>query len=100
MTVRDLGDLLIYLGAVAGGLTALGFFVYRVFVRAFVRWLKEQIVETREQVEAARESAEAVHAEVTPNHGSSLKDAVVRTEAKVDLLDRRFTDHLLNHPGA
>lgn len=100
MTIKHLGDLIIWIGAVAAALSATGWFVYRVFVRAFVRWLKEQITETRGQVEAARETAEAVHAEVTPNHGSSLKDAVVRTETKVDQLDRRFTDHLINHPGA
>ncbi|WP_433225627.1 hypothetical protein [Actinomadura formosensis] len=107
MTIKDLGDLIIWAGGVAAALSAIGFLVYRVFVRAFVRWLKEQIVETRQELGETRQAlgetkqtAEAVHAEVTPNHGTSLKDAVTRTEQKVDQLDRRFTDHLINHPGS
>jgi hypothetical protein len=40
-----------------------------------------------------------VHAEVTPNHGSSLKDAVDRTEAAVAELDKRMTEHIRYHPG-
>lgn len=99
MTIRDLTDLVIYAGAVAGALSAIGWLVYRVFVRSFVRWLREQIEQTRDHVVQARESAEAVQAEVTPNHGSSLKDAVVRTEVKLDVLGQRFADHLANHPG-
>ncbi|WUI00198.1 hypothetical protein OHR68_43150 [Spirillospora sp. NBC_00431] len=99
MTIKDLGDLIIWAGGVAAALTAIAFLIYRVFVKPFVRWLKEQITETRGQVEAARETAEAVHAEVTPNHGTSLKDAVTRIETKVDGLDKRLTEHINNHPG-
>lgn len=99
MTVKDFGDALIYLGALAAALTAIGGLLYWVAVRPFRRWLREQIGEVRETAEQTRVAAAAVHAEVTPNHGSSMKDAVTRTEQKVDQLDRRFTDHLINHPG-
>ena len=99
MTIKHLGDLIIWAGGVAAALTAIGFLVYRVFVRAFIRWLKEQIVQTREAATETRDAANAVQAEVTPNHGSSMKDQLTRTEQKVDQLDRRFTDHLINHPG-
>lgn len=98
MTVRDLTDLVIYAGAVAGALSAIGWLVYRVFVRSFVRWLREQIEQTRDHAVQARESAEAVEAEVTPNSGSSLKDQVTRTEVKVDALGQRLADHIMNHP--
>lgn len=93
MTIKNLGDLLIYLGAVAAAISAIGYLAYRVIWRPFVRTLKAELG-------ATRQTAEAVHAEVSPNHGSSMKDAVTRTEQKVDQLDRRFTDHLINHPGA
>lgn len=93
MTIKHLGDLIIWAGAVAAGLSAIGWLVYRLFVRPGVRWLREQVTETRTV-------AEAVHAEVTPNHGGSLKDAVTRTEIKVDALSQRLADHISNHPGA
>lgn len=99
VTVRHLGDIIIWMGAVVGGLTAIGGFLYWVAVRPFRRWLREQIGQVREATEQTRDAAEAVHAEVTPNHGSSMKDQLTRTEQKVDQLDRRFTDHLINHPG-
>lgn len=99
MTIRDLTDLVIYAGAVAGALTAIGWFIYRVGVRPFVRWLKAEIGATREQLADTQQTAAAVHAEVTPNHGSSMKDAVNRTEAEVRQLRRDLTDHITNHPG-
>jgi hypothetical protein len=100
MTIKHLGDLIIWVGAVAAALTAIGGLFYWVAVRPFRRWLKEQINQTRGAVEAVQETAQAVHAEVTPNHGSSLKDAVTRTEVKVDALAQRFADHIDHHPGA
>lgn len=98
-TLKDLGDFVIYLGAFAAALSAIGYLLYRVAWTPFVRTLRAELGATREAAEAVQSTAEAVHAEVTPNHGSSLKDAVTRTEQKVDQLDRRFTDHLINHPG-
>jgi flagellar biosynthesis/type III secretory pathway M-ring protein FliF/YscJ len=100
MTIKNLGDLLIYLGAIAGALTAIGWLIYRVGVRPFVRWLKTEITETREQVTQTRDAAEAVQAEVSHNHGHSIKDVVDRTERKVDDITRRFDAHLTNHPGS
>lgn len=99
MTIRDLGDALIYLGAVAAALSAIGGLLYWTAVRPFRRWLREQIREMRTAAEETRDATNAIQGEVTPNHGSSLKDAVTRTELKVDRLDQRFTDHLTNHPG-
>lgn len=37
--------------------------------------------------------------ELSPNHGSSIKDTVHRTERKVDALGERLDEHIRNHPG-
>lgn len=100
MTVKHLGDVVIYLGAIAVALTAMGVLLRRLVVMPLKRWLKEQIAQTRDAVRDVQETANAVHAEVTPNHGGSLKDAVTRTEIKVDALSHRLADHISNHPGA
>jgi len=93
MTIKDLGDLVIYAGTVAGALTAIGWLLYRVAVRPSVRWLKTELTTTRE-------ATQAVQAEVTPNHGTSMKDQMGRIEVKVDRLRSDFADHLSNHPGS
>lgn len=35
--------------------------------------------------------------ELSPNHGQSVKDTVVRTEEKVDTLAEQFSHHLKDH---
>lgn len=91
MTIKDLSDFVIYLGAFAAALSAIGYLLYRVAWRPFVRTLKAELG-------ATRETAEAVHAEMSPNHGTSLRDAVDRAEVKLDSLDARLTDHIRDHP--
>ncbi|MEU9022351.1 hypothetical protein [Actinomadura sp. NPDC048394] len=91
--LRDLGGALIYLGYLAGALAAIGvvmrYVVLRWVVLPLKTWLREQI----------KPRLDDVHAEVTPNHGSSLKDAVTRIEQQQHELAQRLTDHLTNHPG-
>lgn len=99
MTIKDLGDLVIYVGAVVAALSAIGYFVYRVGVRPFVRWLRAELGATRQALGETQETTQAVHAEVTPNHGSSMKDSVERIEVTVARLDQRLTDHITDHPG-
>jgi HAMP domain-containing protein len=93
MTVRHLGDVLIYLGALAAAVTAiaaaLGLAVRFTVVRPLQTWLREQI----------KAPVDAVHAEVTPNHGSSLKDAIDRIETTVEQLRRDLRGHIEHHPG-
>lgn len=56
----------------------------------FKRWVRKQVAEPMA----------AVHKEVSPDHGASMKDAVNRTEQAVNELTRRFDDHLLlGHSG-
>ncbi len=100
MTLRALGDLLIYLGAVAGAISAIGWLVYRAAVKPFIRWLKAEVAATRHAAETGSSTAAKVHAEVTPNHGHSLKDSVTRTELEVKQLRRELLEHITNHPGA
>ena len=56
----------------------------------FKGWVRRQVAEPLGKVQA----------EVTTNHGASMKDAVDRTELAVAALTRRFDDHLaLGHAG-
>lgn len=90
MDVRTVGDALIYLGYLAAALAAIGVVVRVAVVRPLQKWLREQI----------KPQLAEVHAEVTPNHGGSMKDAVGRIETAQKTLAARFEDHLSNHPGA
>jgi hypothetical protein len=57
----------------------------------FKKWLRKQVSEPLGRVET----------EVSPNGGTSMYDAVARTERAVDVLGRRFEDHLhTGHSGA
>jgi hypothetical protein len=57
----------------------------------FKKWLRKQVSEPLGRVES----------EVTVNGGASMHDAVTRTERAVDVLGRRFDDHLhTGHGGA
>lgn len=105
MTIRDVGDVILYLGAIATALVAIGALLRWAVVRPIKKWITEQISPVRQttaavqkNTQAVKETADRVHAEVTPNHGGSLKDVVTRTELKVDVLTQRFDDHLINHP--
>lgn len=105
ITVREVGDVILYLGAVATALVAIGALLRWAIVRPIKKWITEQISPVRQtavavekNTQAVMETADKVHAEVTPNHGGSLKDVVTRTELKVDVLAQRFDDHLINHP--
>lgn len=95
MTVRHLGDLIIYLGAIAAALTAVGALLRYLVVRPLKRMIRDEV---RAPLHETRTSAAAIEAEVSHNHGTSLKDAVTRTETAVKTLSARFEDHLINHP--
>jgi hypothetical protein len=57
----------------------------------FKKWLRQQVSEPLGRVES----------EVSPNGGASMNDAVSRTERAVEILARRFEDHLhTGHGGA
>lgn len=98
--LQDLGSALIYLGYLAGALAAIGVVMRWVVLRWVMRPLKAWL---REQIKAP---VDQVHAEMSPNHGSSMRDAVNRIElrqrelsGRQDELGERVRDHLINHPG-
>lgn len=82
MTIKDLGEVIIWGGGVAGAIAAICFLIRGAWRtnRRFVR------------------IADAV-TELSPNSGHSIKDTVHRIEAKVDGLDDRLTEHITDHPG-
>jgi hypothetical protein len=86
--IRLIGDVIIYIGAVAIALTALGAFLRIVVVRPLMKKLREELIP----------QTAVIHAEMTPDHGHSMKDHVTKTAAKVEELEKRFGDHLVNHP--
>lgn len=91
MGVKDVSDFLIYLGAVCTALLAIGALLRFVVVKPLLNKLKEEL-------SPMHEKTQTIVNEVTPNHGSSMKDQITRTETKLDSLEKRFTDHLVNHP--
>ena len=92
--MRHLGDLIIYLGALATAMPLLGAVARLFIVRPLKRWLAAEV--GAPLAETRTNSAE-IRAEVSHNSGSSLKDAVRRVETKVDTLTLRFDDHLRTH---
>jgi hypothetical protein len=70
--LRLLAEFAVVIGALAAGV---------VWLR---KWLRKQVAEPLGRVEA----------EMTPNQGASMKDAVGRIEHKVETLGVRFDDHL------
>jgi hypothetical protein len=88
MALKDIGDFLIYLGAIAAALAAIGVVLRFVVVRPLMNKLKEELIP----------KTNTIHAEVTPDSGHSMKDQITRTEVKLDTLEQRFSDHLTNHP--
>ena len=91
MTVKDLGDVTVWVGAVAGALITIGFLSRVLFLRPLKAWI------TKDFAPRILEPLQAVKAEVTENEGRSLKDAVVRVEARLATLTARFEDHITLH---
>jgi Flp pilus assembly protein TadB len=86
VTVRHLTDWVIYLGAVAGALTALAILLRFLVLKPLKRWITEQI----------KQPLDKVHTEFRPNHGGSMKDALNRIERELQEQSVKLTDHLIN----
>lgn len=99
MSVRDVGDLVIYAGAVAGALGAIGVLLRVLVVRPIRARINEQIeTHVSRKLTTVGDQVGEVQAEVSPNRGKSMADAVNRTEVKVDHLANRLDSHLIHHP--
>lgn len=86
MQVKDVGDAVLYVGAICAALAAIGAVVAVVGRWAVLgplkRWQERNLVQMLAET----------HAQVTPNGGSSMRDAVTRIE-------RRLADHIANDHG-
>lgn len=86
-----IGQAVIYLGMVAGAVTAIAIVLRVAVVRPLQKWIREQI----------RGPLNEVHAEVTPHdHGDSLTERLDRIEQNQRDLAGAFADHLMHHPGS
>lgn len=81
---KDASDAVIYLGAVAGAVTGIGFVLRIAIIRPVMRYLKNTI----------NPSLATVRHEVTNNQGSSLKDDVTAIKHQLQELTRVVTDHI------
>jgi replicative DNA helicase len=114
VSIQDLGGLVQYAGGIATALIAIGGVAYAVVVRPLKRWftklvderLQPQLATANEQLDSAQGKLSGIEAEVTNNHGSSMKDAVQRVEQQtarlettVTTLAHQLTSHITNHPG-
>jgi hypothetical protein len=91
MGLKTIGDLFIYLGAIAAALLSIGTLLHFIVVRPMMRKLRAELAPIHAKTET-------VVSEVTPDHGRSMKDQIGRTENKLDTLEARFSDHVYNHP--
>jgi hypothetical protein len=87
VTLHDLGDVIIFAGTVAGALITLSILAKWLILRPLKAYITKDVVTPIHQVRA----------EVTENEGRSMKDAVVRLENRVAVLDARFADHITLH---
>lgn len=95
--MRHIGDWIIYVGGVAGALISIGVVLRALILRAERRarvWVAREI---GAPLRETREQTATIAGEVSHNHGTSMKDAVTRTEVAVQTLTARFDDHLRTH---
>lgn len=91
MTVRDVGNLVVYLGAIAAALTAIGVVFRFAVLRPLRRWAEREL----------RGPMQAIGTEVgADSQGPTLKDLILNTSWRMTNLERRFDDHMKNHPGS
>ncbi|MFI6737433.1 hypothetical protein ACIBI9_31295 [Nonomuraea sp. NPDC050451] len=89
--MKDFGDVVIYLGAVAAALAAIAVVFRFAVLNPWKRWT-ERLIATR-----VTAPLDKVHNEVSPNGGGSMKDQVNRIELKVNLISERLDRHLETH---
>jgi hypothetical protein len=91
VSVKDFGDVVIYVGAIAAALAAIAVVFRFAVLRPWQRWTEELV---KKQITVPLDK---VHNEVSPNGGGSMKDQVNRIELKVNLISERLDRHLETH---
>jgi hypothetical protein len=97
ITIKDVGNVILYLGGLCLALGAIGVVLRFAVVRPLKSLIDDRIEAVQASTKAVQETADQVHAEVSPDHGHSMKDTINRTEIKLDALTQRFEDHLRTH---
>lgn len=82
--LKTLGDLVLYLGAVATALVAIAYLFRRIVLLPLKAWIKEQV----------GDPVQEIRHEVTPNSGSSMKDDMSSVRESVDALTEQLTGHI------
>jgi hypothetical protein len=82
--IRSVGDAVLYLGAVAAALAALGMIFRFMVLVPLKRWITEQVVSPVLKVKS----------EITTNSGSSMKDDVSSVRESVDKLNKNLNAHI------
>lgn len=90
MTVSELGELIIWVGAVLGALLVMGAFLRMAVVNPLKR-------NTNAELETVKKDISKVLREVAPETGPSMGERVRVVEIGVASLDQRMSDHLLTH---
>jgi hypothetical protein len=93
MTVNELVDLIIRLGAAVGALTGI---VYALRV-VIVKPLKSFYTKELQQVKS--DSAKVLR-QVAPVNGPTLNQRLEQMEFRMSALDQRMTDHILTHQSS
>lgn len=109
MTVREIGDIIIYIAAFVTAIGAIILFLQRFLITPMKKALKEEITDLVKEI----------HDQVTPNGGGSLKDDVTlmrqesidvrrmleahmmeevpRAWRALDQLQKKFDQHMIDH---
>lgn len=97
MDLKQVGDIVLYLGAIAAALAAIGVVVHWAVVRPIKAYLKREFLAVNDKADAITDKAQTIVTEVTPDSGASIKDTVNRVDVRLEVLERRFSDHLRSH---
>lgn len=87
ITLEEFFTGVIYAGAVAAALAAIGVVMRFAVLKPLVRHIKEQVSAPLNRV----------HTEVHTNGGSTMKDQLTSIDKKLTILSKRLDDHLENH---
>ncbi|MEV0151580.1 MULTISPECIES: hypothetical protein [unclassified Nonomuraea] len=82
--IKSVGDVVLYLGAIATALIAVGALLRYVVLRPLKRWITEQV----------GDPVQEIRHEVTPNSGSSMKDDVAGVREAVEDLNKNLAAHI------
>lgn len=90
MTLRDLGELIIWVGSIAAALLGIGAFLQIVVVKPIKRNMNREWT-------AVKEQTDKLLAEVAPENGVGMSERMKFLEFRIGALETRYSDHLLRN---